>query len=127
MEPRQFIPFWLAVIATLTLGGCGGGLAGIAAGGAEIIARGVTSTIDTNGGIAGVPLGVINYTPEQNAQRAANNAAVPPRSDKNTTTVYQGGGVTPGGYPQPSYGGGYPVGYGGGYGPSYPPYYGRGW
>src|SRR3954467_12935422 len=104
MEPRQFIPFWLAIIATLALGGCGGGLAGIAAGSAEIVARGVTSTIDNNGGLAGVPLGVINYTPEQNAQRAANNAAVPPRNDKGVTIIQQGGGVTPGGgYQQSGY------------------------
>jgi hypothetical protein len=128
MEPRQFSPFWLAVIATLALGGCGGGLAGVASFGTEVVARGITGKIDNDGGLFGQDTSTINYTPAQNAQRAANNAAVPPRSDKNTTIVYQGGGVTPGGgYQQPGYGGGYPVGYGGGYGPSYPPYYGRGW
>jgi hypothetical protein len=129
MEPRQFIPFWLAVIATLALGGCGGGLAGVASFGTEVVARGITGKIDNDGGLFGQDTSTINYTPAQNAQRAANNAAVPPRSDKNTTIVYQGGGVTPGGYQQPGYGGGYgypPVG-GQYYGPSYPPYYGRGW
>jgi hypothetical protein len=109
------------------LAGCGGGLAGVASFGTEVVARGITGKIDNDGGLFGQDTSTINYTPAQNAQRAANNAAVPPRSDKNTTIVYQGGGVTPGGYQQLGLGGGYPVGYGGGYGPSYPPYYGRGW
>jgi hypothetical protein len=82
MEPRQFIPFWLAVIATLALGGCGGGLAGVASFGTEVVARGITGKIDNDGGLFGQDTSTINYTPAQNAQRAANNAAVPPRNDK---------------------------------------------
>src|SRR3954447_11238133 len=125
MEPRQFIPFWLAVIATLALGGCGAGLAGAASLWAEVVAPGVTGKIDNDGGLFGQDTSTINYTPAQNAQRAANNAAVPPRNDKGVTIIQQGGGgygntgITGIGYP--------PQGYGGGYGPSYPPYYGRGW
>jgi hypothetical protein len=114
---------YLAMGLMLPLAGCAGGanlLAGGASFGTEVIARGIVGKIDNDGGLFGQDTSTINYTPAQNAQRAANNAAVPPRSDKNTTIVYQGGGVTPGGgYQQP--------GYGGGYGPSYPPYYGRGW
>src|SRR3954466_1153141 len=110
MEPRQFIPFWLAVIATLALGGCGGGLSGVASFGTEVVARGITGKIDNDGGLFGQDTSTINYTPAQNAQRAANNAAVPPRNDKGVTIIQQGGGVTPGGgYQQPGYGG-YPIG-----------------
>jgi hypothetical protein len=130
MEPRQFIPFWLAVIATLALGGCGGGLAGVASFGTEVVARGITGKIDNDGGLFGQDTSTINYTPAQNAQRAANNAAVPPRNDKGVTIIQQGGGYGgSGGYNTPGYGGGYAIGGPGGYGygPSYPPYYGRGW
>jgi hypothetical protein len=108
----------------LPLAGCGGGLAGVASFGTEVVARGITGKIDNDGGLFGQDTSTINYTPAQNAQRAANNAAVPPRNNQGTTIIQQGGGVTPGGgYNAPGYGGGY----GGGYGPSYPPYYGRGW
>jgi hypothetical protein len=123
----------LALGLALPLAGCGGGLAGVASFGTEVVARGITGKIDNDGGLFGQDTSTINYTPAQNAQRAANNAAVPPRSDKGTTIIQQGGG-----YPQAGYGGGNPAYindgpaydrsyYGGGYGPSYPPYYGRGW
>jgi hypothetical protein len=124
---RLLLALGLALPLAVSVSGCGGGLAGVASFGTEVVARGITGKIDNDGGLFGQDTSTINYTPAQNAQRAANNMAVPPRSDKNTTIVYQGGGATPGGgYQQPGYGYQQP-GYGGGYGPSYPPYYGRGW
>jgi hypothetical protein len=133
--PELFLALGLA----LPLAGCGGGLAGVASFGT----RGITGKIENDGGLFGQDTSTINYTPEQNAQRAANNAAVPPRNNQGTTIIQQGGGgyggMTPGGYNTGITGIGYPQGggpygpslpppyYGGGYGPSYPPYYGRGW
>lgn len=133
---------FIALLLLVPLSGCAAGanlLAGGASFGTEVIARGIVGKIDNDGGLFGQDTSTINYTPQQNAQRAANNAAVPPRSDKGTTIIQQGGavgGAVPGvaaagygggygggGYPQPYYGGG---GYG--YGPPPPqPYYGGGY
>lgn len=135
----------LALPLLVPLAGCAGGaniLAGGASFGTEVIARGIVGKIDNDGGLFGADTSTINYTPEQNAQRAANNAAVPPRSDKGTTIIQQGGGYGGGGYgggvAAAGYGGyggggyGYQQPYygGGGYGygpPPPPPYYGGGY
>jgi hypothetical protein len=133
---------YLAMGLMLPLAGCAGGanlLAGGASFGTEVIARGIVGKIDNDGGLFGQDTSTINYTPQQNAQRAANNAAVPPRNDKSTTIIQQGGGGY-GGVTAPGYGGGYanagyPQAYGGGgygYGPPPPPPrygggYGRRW
>jgi hypothetical protein len=133
MRALLAIPFMVVPLA-----GCAGGanlLTGGASFGTEVIARGIVGKIYNDGGLFGQDTSTINYTPQQNAQRAANNAAVPPRSDKGTTIIQQGGGY--GGVTAPGYGGGYAsAGYypqpygGGGYGygpPPPPPYYGGGY
>lgn len=136
------------VLFMIPLAGCAGSnpLAGGASFGTEVIARGIIGKIDNDGGLFGQDTSTINYTPQQNAQRAANNAAVPPRNDKGTTIIQQGGsvggalpagvsapGYTGGGYAAPGYGGGYgypAAAYGGGgygYGPPPPMYFGGGY
>lgn len=135
----------MAIVLTLPLAGCAGGLAGAASFGTEILARGITGKIENDGGIFGQNTSTIINSPEQQAQKER-DAALKQRyplgaggGDKGTIIVNQGqggqgsyGGATPGyggggyGYQGAGYGGGYGSGPIGGYGPSYPPYNG-GW
>lgn len=119
--------------SVLCLGGCAGGLAGVASFGTEVVARGITGKIDNDGGLFGQNTSTIINSPEQQAQQER-NAALKQQyplgaggGDKGTIVINQGQGGQ-GGYggATPGYGGGYGSGSFDGYGPSYPPYYG-GW